>query len=145
MPARKPPGSCRLGLELLDAPLGGAERLLLSDDGLRHVIGSAGLRGDQVADQRLGLGIAPRRTALDGAKLVEKLLDGTPVLIVHLPLPLLHAPAGMAYGDAVGGPQSDGAAASGDREPAAERSHCEGRQAALSNAGSGRSVGRGHP
>ena len=72
-----------LVLQLLDAALGGAQRLLLHHDGLGHVVGGVRLPRDLRADELRRLRVRGSGLALDLRNLAEELLDGLTVLMVH--------------------------------------------------------------
>jgi hypothetical protein len=72
-----------LPFELLDAGLGGGERLLLDHDGLRHVVGRGRLVGDVAPDQGLGLAVARAGPALRLADFGKEVVDDAALVLVH--------------------------------------------------------------
>jgi hypothetical protein len=69
--------------EFGDPPLGDAQGMFLHEDRLGHVVRSARLPRDFLADQRLGLGVARIGTALDVAKPRKQTFDGTAIFRVQ--------------------------------------------------------------
>jgi hypothetical protein len=73
----------KLLLQLLDAAVGNAQRLLLHHDGLGHVVGRIRLLGDSGADELRRLRIRRCGLALNLGQLAEELFNGLTILMVH--------------------------------------------------------------
>ncbi len=77
-----------LALELLHARLQAAQRLLLHQEGLRHVVGCGRQGRDLLPDVRLCVGITLRRLLVDLPQLVEQPIDHLPLTAIHDGCPL---------------------------------------------------------
>jgi hypothetical protein len=70
-------------LKRLVARLGGSERLLQHDDGLRHQVGCRGLPGDLVADIGVRLRVARAGLGLGLTQLGEQIVNNLAFGLVH--------------------------------------------------------------
>jgi hypothetical protein len=85
------PALGELLLEFMDAALGNLQRMFLHQDGLRHVVGRAGLSSDFPIDQLLRLGITLGCPAFDLGKPMEQAFNGAAIFgVQHLGSPVLN-------------------------------------------------------